>query len=394
MGDKIPGINRTSLWKAWKAIRPELKKSPIRDVVDFLEYDINPEIWIGRLLTRLEIGLYEPETPTRFPLAKSKGFSRRMTLPHVPDLVLYRAIVDFLYVKVKRFEHKYVYFERGTLPKDTETTKGLKTPTISTWARITSAPSEYDPTSKKRFRAWLYYNQYRKFLVFKKVYPFIVTTDITNFFDSILFSRISEFLHAVSAPPRMIGLLFFMLERISIRDAFVECPRIGLPVDQFDCSRKLAHMVLFPHDDRIVKEFGEGAFIRWMDDQNVGVDSFADGLRALGFIGNSLGRLHLTPNAKKSDVLSLSEARRHYRRVLANARIQLYSAATDRYQILLGRATSILAKFLDDPAEQNRFRAALALLNMAGCFRPLSPKYFPPAPPPDDSQPLLPPKVG
>jgi hypothetical protein len=83
-----------------------------------------------------------------------------------------------------------------------------------------------------------------------------------------------------------------------------------------------------------------------------------------------------------------------YRRVLANARIQLYSAATDRYQILLGRATSILAKFLEDPAEQNRFRAALALLNMAGCFRPLSPNYFPPSPPPEDSPPLLPPKVG
>ena len=83
-----------------------------------------------------------------------------------------------------------------------------------------------------------------------------------------------------------------------------------------------------------------------------------------------------------------------YRRVLANARIQLYAAATDRYQVLLGRATSILAKFLEDPAEQNRFRAALAFLNMAGCFRPLSPNFFPPTPPLANPPPLLPPKMG
>jgi hypothetical protein len=112
MDDQIPGINRTSLWKAWKAIRPQLKKSSIRDVVDFLEYDINPDVWI------------------------------------------------------------------------------------------------YESTNRKRFRAWLYYNQYRKYLVFDKVYPYIVTTDITNFFDSILYSRVSEYLHAVSVPPRLLPIKY------------------------------------------------------------------------------------------------------------------------------------------------------------------------------------------
>jgi hypothetical protein len=47
-----------------------------------------------------------------------------------------------------------------------------------------------------------------------------------------------------------------------------------------------------------------------------------------------------------------------YRRILSNARIQLYSAATDRYQVLLARATSILAKFLEDPSDQRSFAAA------------------------------------
>ncbi|MGD0770293.1 MAG: hypothetical protein ABSB42_19085 [Tepidisphaeraceae bacterium] len=92
-----------------------------------------------------------------------------------------------------------------------------------------------------------------------------------------------------------------------------------------------------------------------------------------------------------------------YRRVLAQARIQLYAAATDRYQMLLGRATSILAKFLDDPADDRRFPAALAVLNMAGAFKPLPLSYFPisdppppalPEPPPKWPEPDLEPKVG
>jgi hypothetical protein len=90
-----------------------------------------------------------------------------------------------------------------------------------------------------------------------------------------------------------------------------------------------------------------------------------------------------------------------YRRILANARIQLYAAATDRYQVLLARATSILAKFLEDPGDQRSFPAALAILNMAGCFKPLPPRYFPPdpppalpEPPPNDPGPDLEPKVG
>src|SRR5579862_4674913 len=87
----IRGISRTSLWKAWKVIRKDLKLASVRDVVDFLDFDVNPDVWINRLLHRIGSGEYEPETPTRFTLGKSKGFSRTMTLPSVPDLVLYRA---------------------------------------------------------------------------------------------------------------------------------------------------------------------------------------------------------------------------------------------------------------------------------------------------------------
>jgi DNA-binding CsgD family transcriptional regulator len=65
-----------------------------------------------------------------------------------------------------------------------------------------------------------------------------------------------------------------------------------------------------------------------------------------------------------------------YRRILNNARIQQYASAADRYQTLLSRATGILSQCLQDSADENRFRAATLVLSMAGCFRPLPPKFF------------------
>jgi hypothetical protein len=339
MPEQIKGIHRTALWKAWKAIRKELKHSSLRDVVDHVEYDIDPDVWINRLLRRIREGNYEPETPTRFLLGKSKGFSRRMTLPAIPDLVLYRAIVDHLYKKMRRFEHRHVYFERGITPSGKRVAKPARSK-AGMWDVISEDVGEYETVGKRTFRAWLAYDQYRKYLVFKKVHPFIVTTDITNFFDSILYSRVADSLHSISAPPRMVGLLFFLLERLSIRDAFNESPRIGLPVDEFGCSRKLAHLMLFPHDDRMTGQFGEEAFVRWMDDQNIGVPSYADGLRALASVGSSLARLHLTANAKKSEILSLSAARRHFHLDLNRLldRAEVIDASTSSGRTFLGKS--------------------------------------------------------
>lgn len=305
MTSGIRGITRTSLWNAWKAVRMQLKKASIRDVVDHLEYDIDPDKWINRVIHDIAAGTYEPASPRRYLLAKSKWFSRRMTMPEIPDLVLYRAIANHLYRQVRRREHKHVYFEQASLSKITRTAEAEA-------AQLERTTAAYGPTSFSRFLAWLRFSQYRKRLIFDEVYPFIVTTDITNFFDTVLHARIADTLYGISAPPRMVGLLFFLLERLSIRHPYGESPRIGLPVDEFDCSRKLAHLFLFSHDDRMVRAIGEEAYVRWMDDQTIGVKSRAEALKLLALLGDSLASLHLTPNSTKTRLLSLAEARRHF----------------------------------------------------------------------------------
>ncbi len=309
MKTKISGLSRTSLWRAWKAVRGELKRASVRDAIDHLEYDIDPDKWINALLRDISFGRYEPDAPLRFTEAKGNGFSRRMTMPSVPDIVLFRTIVDHVYRKAKRFEIDNVFCERTALPKNLQDAAQDVSPILK---GLKEQVTDYATSSTKQYRAWLLYNQYRKWLVFRKIHKFVVITDITNYFDSILYGRVSDSFHSIRVAPGMVGLLFFLLERLSIRDAYSESPRIGLPVDEFACSRKLAHMVLFPHDDRMLQGFGAGSYVRWMDDQNFGVASRAEGLRCLAVVSDSLSRLHLTANSKKSVILSISEARRHF----------------------------------------------------------------------------------
>lgn len=261
---------------------------------------------MNRLLGQIASGLYEPLAPIRFTLAKSGGFKRRLALPTVPDLVLYRAIADFVHRKAQRYQQPHVYYRRVDLQQATEA--------AATAAKrdLQELASFYRFTSRKSLENWKDYEQYRRQLILKKLYPYIVITDITNFFDSVLHSEVSNAFRNYPVPSRLIGLLFFLLERLAIRADYSDSPRIGLPVDEFECSRTIANLVLFPHDHMMTELVGKDAYVRWMDDQAIGVNSRAEGLRVVAEVGASLANLYLTANAKKTRVLSLKEAKTYF----------------------------------------------------------------------------------
>jgi hypothetical protein len=187
---RINGISQATLWESWKNVRKQLTRTFLRDVTDFVEYDIDPDWWIKRLLDDLATGKYEPATPTRFSVAKKMGFSRRMTQPSIPDLVIYRAVVDQIYKKAKSHECKHVYFAQNTLSKKVQKLE----------AELEDGDPAYKFLSGNAILKWLEYDQYRKHLLLDNVHPFIVTTDITNFFDNRV--QCEQWLHGGSFPRR------------------------------------------------------------------------------------------------------------------------------------------------------------------------------------------------
>jgi hypothetical protein len=314
MHGPISGISRTSLWTAWKQVRAEVKHSTVRDIVDFIDYDINPDVWINRTLSQIATGSYEPQTPSRFALAKSGGFKRRLTFPAIPDIVVYRAIADFVHRKSQRQQQPHVYYRRIDLQH------AIRSAVKQARQERIDFVSSYKFTSKSSFQKWREYEQYRKYLILERVYRFIVVTDISNFFDSVLHSEVSNALRNFPIPTRMIGLLFFLLERFAIRADYSDSPRIGLPVDEFECSKTLANLLLFSHDRVMTQLVGKDGYVRWMDDQAIGVDSRSDGLQVVAELGTSLATLYLTPNAKKTKILPLNEAKLYFH-LKANAQL-------------------------------------------------------------------------
>ena len=314
MPERIAGVSKSSVWQSWKEVRTELKHATVRDVIDFLDYDIEPDVWMQRLLRIVAAGSYEPSMPMRFSLAKSGGFKRTLTIPGVPDLVLFRAIANFVHRKARRYQQKHVYYRRADLQQATQAAVEAAKKDRREFASL------YRFTSAKSFQHWKEYEQYRKHLILKKLYRYIVITDITNFFDSVLHSEVSNAFRNYPIPSRLIGLLFYLLERLAIRADYSDSPRIGLPVDEFECSRTIANLVLFPHDRRMVELVGKEAYVRWMDDQAIGVASRAQGLQVVAAVGASLSKLYLTANAKKTRILSLKEAKAHFH-LETNARL-------------------------------------------------------------------------
>ena len=374
----IRGISKSSLWNAWKTVRKELKRIQPRDIVDHLEYDVDPDVWIRRLLNKIASGRYEPESPERSKEGKSLGFSRTITHPSIPDVVLYRAIADYLFARAKSRQHRHVYFHRGdaksadgkrlealgidpTTGRKKEDVDRPNTPALSRALPRQGAVGPNGPNEKSKvdpegayddgpgytaggavslswFINWKLMTLYRRELIEPKAPErWFVLTDITNFFDSVLHDHVAESLREFRIPPRMIGLLLFLLERLAVRNEYAHSPAIGLPVEPFDGSRTIAHLVLFTYDDDLAPVVGEESYIRWMDDQLLVVDSYERALAVLGTVQASLSRLHLTPNAKKTKILSREEAFRHFHidinRELDACYLLPYASPSERNQL-------------------------------------------------------------
>lgn len=71
-------------------------------------------------------------------------------------------------------------------------------------------------------------------------------------------------------------------------------------------------MFLFEHDLRVVQEFGEANYVRWLDDQNIGVRSLTEARKLVNTLTRSLSSQRLTLNAGKTKFLTPPEVAHHF----------------------------------------------------------------------------------
>ena len=288
-------VSLSNLIKIWKSVRREAKEHRVRDPIDYLDWAVSIDATLPQIRESLLTGDYIPSHPARYALAKTKGSFRIMTIPNIKDALIYRMISDrALELALPMKVRGAFYYRRHKI-----------TPVGKTFNM------EEDPYLTF-FQIWLRYQEYRTRTLLNEPYHVLVVGDISNYFDSIPHELLMEYLSPLGLPRKAIGLLGRILEVLKPPAGHSPNPRIGIPVDEFDCSRQLAHIFLFEHDRRVVKKVGEENYARWMDDHNIGAKSETDARQIVNHLTNSLSSQRLTLHAGKTQFLIPEEVAVHF----------------------------------------------------------------------------------
>jgi hypothetical protein len=102
---------------------------------------------------------------------------------------------------------------------------------------------------------------------------------------------------------------------------------VGLPQSNLDAPRLLAHTFLFEIDEWL-SDLKNIDFARYMDDMDIGVDSFQEGRAVLRDLDLALQTRQIRLNSGKTRILSEKEARRHFR-IRENLLLDKLSALID-----------------------------------------------------------------
>jgi tetratricopeptide (TPR) repeat protein len=292
--------NFSSIWhvkklmQAWKAIREGLKKADARDCLDYIEFDLFAEAKIKALRESIISGSYIPGHAGMFELAKGRGAFRTVSILSPEDSLVFRRLVDNIYLQAQKYEPEGVFYAQGQ-------------PTVPIGPHLISVANLEEDIYESAWKIWFIYNQYRTRTLLNKVLPILVTADITNFFESIQHELLIEYLAPLGLPRKAIGLLGKLLESFKPESGDSPTPRVGLPVDQHDCSRVLAHVFLFEHDRRIIDFVGKDHYVRWMDDQNIAVSNDTKARTIVRQLTISLSQQRLVLNSGKTRFLNMKQ---------------------------------------------------------------------------------------
>ena len=201
-------FSRTALRYQWKRLRKEVAKAPVRDCIDHLDFDAASNERINSLYASLMAGAYHPSLPGRQEAAKSQGAYRIITIPQVADVIVYRRICEYVYAVAKPQEPPNAFFSMRHAFRP----MGAKVDEVSS--------DDYF----RFFDVWIRYAKYRDLIGLNGLYKYIVTTDITNYFESIQHGLLFEYLAQYGLPREAVGVLGKLLEALKPAAGFSPTP--------------------------------------------------------------------------------------------------------------------------------------------------------------------------
>lgn len=276
------------VWKDY--VRPGLRDQEILDLHDYNDIHWNKSDVFDALRTNILSGQYAAARSIPVQVEKRLGVNRTLVIPTAADAVVLQCLVEHLLPKaVSRQPSKNAFFSRShraALPK-------IRFDKDYIW-----------------FSRWIEFSKLRFELA--NQFPFVVTTDISNYFDNIDYTHLRHLISELDGVEEVVmDLIFLIIDAISWRPDYLPSPNRSLPQVNFDAPRLLSHVYLF-EIDYFLKERSGNHFVRWVDDITASAKSQTDAKLILRDLDQILMTRGLRLNAGKTYVLSAAEAHKFF----------------------------------------------------------------------------------
>ena len=283
-------LNIITTWK--KIVKDQLRNFDIKDIYDFYDFNYNIEERAKDLRRSLLNADYQVSKPLIYRIEKKLGICRHIIFPNPLDALVLQVITDKLSAEI--------------LPKQPS-----KNAFYSQDKHTVFQPHQVDPEYGLN---WI--QQWKKLQ--KKIYKFneefslIVTTDLSNYYDSIDINLLQKAVaHAIDDKEVLVDLLFKMIENISWTPDFLPYSKRGLPTTNLEGVRLLAHLFLYELDSILIQETKD-SFTRWMDDITFGSNSKSQAVALLSTISDVLKSKGLAINGAKTHIFTAEQGKYHF----------------------------------------------------------------------------------
>lgn len=284
-------FTKKKLIETWrKIVKKQMRSLDINDIHDYYDFNYNIETIAEHIKYEIIEGRFQTDKPLIYKLEKKFGICRHLMIPTPKDALVFQVLIDYIIEQGLEQPSKKAFFSRDR--------HDLK------------LPHQHDTSDYTWREKWKSFQ--KQIFKFSETYPYLVVTDITNYFDNI---GLKELRHIVSGYVRVeeviLDLLFKMIEELSWKPDYLPYSYKGLPTINLEAIRFLAHIMLFELDEYLKKDANDN-FVRWMDDINIGCTDKMEAKKFLGSMNDILKSRGLALNLAKTNIYSQDEVKYHF----------------------------------------------------------------------------------
>lgn len=296
----------SNIENTWKnKVRVSMRQQLVNDGVEHFDFHVHKRQESAKLSNIVLSGHYVPQKAQRILVEKSKGFCRQVVIPSVRDAIVLQCLSDALYDEI-----------RGKAP----TKKSFYLPKDHSF-------NAERPAGYGTFAAWL--NFQKNLFKFAKKKPFIVITDIANYYDGISYVHLRNAIASITTKDEcVLDMLIYVLSDLLWQPDYTPRVEIGLPQIDLDAPRLLAHCLLYELDSYLDSNPNR-EFVRFMDDIDIGVDSIVEAKEVIKSTDLILQTKQIRLNSGKTQILTQVEALEHFC-VVENARLDVLRTRIDK----------------------------------------------------------------